>query len=257
MDEGLAAQKYGVVEMFYRIGHMKVTPTNLQHDGRLLLECMGPYLCHDTAMKFLLLDLPVELNHGHLVTRKSHLQSWSMFMDTSGPVADDVRRRGVRTILTQDLFLPFADEFLRDMAFTKDKYGREVIQITDAETRKYLFDRLYFCGRYEIFDGPPLHVSKTAVVVMAHDHGICTQLFQNHSIQSSVLDENDFICCSQILGRLSMDRNSTQSKKHEREIDPWRKEFAHWDKDKCGLLTEKEFLAYCSQQFGGKLKVAL
>ncbi|CAK4860051.1 unnamed protein product [Aphanomyces euteiches] len=42
-----------------------------------------------------------------------------------------------------------------------------------------------------------------------------------------------------------------------RDTEKWNEAFKLWDKDKNGEMTKSEFLAYCQQSFGGKLKVVL
>ncbi|KAF0696832.1 Aste57867_12433 [Aphanomyces stellatus] len=231
---------------------------NSKREQKLLLECMDKHLTYEAAMKLLLLDLPVELNDGHLVTRSSYSYSWTTFMDVSRAVSSKIRIQVVQSILAAQEFSSVTEEFLHEMVFAKDQHGREVIQITDQETRKYLYDLLFFCGRYQIFGGPPVHVSNTAVVVMAYDHGICEQVFDNHAQEKDglkFLNEKDFVKCSEILGRLNADQTSNQKK--QRHSDLWKKEFQLWDKDNSGSMEKDEFLRYCAQYFGGKLKVAM
>ncbi|KAF0714338.1 Aste57867_3915 [Aphanomyces stellatus] len=151
-----------------------------------------------------------------------------------------------------DKFGSCSQELLRDLAFGKDKHGRQFIQITDGTTRQYLNDLLFYCGRYEIFDGPPVHVSNTAVVVMAYDHGICAQQFHEFKNPNGDMDETGFIKCNAIIGR---DSKNIGSQKREKE--KWQAEFRLWDKDNNSSLSEGEYLNFCRQHFGGRLKVAM
>ncbi|KAF0691724.1 Aste57867_17105 [Aphanomyces stellatus] len=194
-------------------------------------------------MKLLLADLPVQLQEGVLVPRHNHTFSWSTFMDVTHPIEMSVRQSCVESIIQHPTFAS-TQGLLRELAFAEDKHGREVIQITDQETRKYFYDRLFFCGRYEIFPGPPVHVSNTSVVVMAYDHGICAQMFQEYKNANDGLDVGGFIKCNKNLG-------------YKREKEKWQAEFCLWDKDKNESLSEKEFLNYCGQYLGGKVQVAM
>ncbi|KAF0692766.1 Aste57867_16176 [Aphanomyces stellatus] len=176
-------------------------------------------------------------------------------MDVNVKVKQSVRHGCIEAILCKEEFASCIDELLRELAFAKDKHGREVIHITDPCTRQYFYDRLYFCGRYEIFEGPPIHISNTAVVVMAYDHGVCNQVFQDKSSDAG-LDEKGFIACNEILGRAGWKiQNKKQHKKLEKE--EWHAEFRLWDKDENGLFSKDEFQRYCKQQFGSKLQVAI
>ncbi|KAF0685554.1 Aste57867_22586 [Aphanomyces stellatus] len=203
-------------------------------------------------MKLLDVDLPVEVQDGSLVQRQDYSYSWASFMDVKLQVDVNVRLSCLEAILKDEKFGSCSQELLRALAFGKDKHGREVIQITDASTREYLNNRLFYCGRYEIFDGPPVHVSNTAVVVMAYDHGICAQLFHDNKNANSDLEEASFIRCNVILGRDAKSKGS-----QTREKEKWQSEFRLWDKDNNGSLSEGEFLNFCRQHFGGKLKVAM
>ncbi|KAF0683085.1 Aste57867_24865 [Aphanomyces stellatus] len=225
--------------------------------GRLFLERMAPYLTQVSAMTLLLKDLPIDVLNGQVVLRDSHSYSWTTFLDLARAVPTDVRLSCVKAIFNLEQFAPVARDLCRTLAFMKDQNGREAIHTTDAATREYLYGLLFFCGRYDIFDGPPVHVSATAVVVTAFDHGICSQVFQEHADSSTnALDRPEFFACSRILGRLSTERNVANNA-HKRDSELWKAEFDLWDKDGNGQMSEDEFMRYCSQHFGGKLKVAM
>ncbi|KAF0695980.1 Aste57867_13234 [Aphanomyces stellatus] len=145
----------------------------------------------------------------------------------------------------------------RELAQIKDQNGREVLETSDANTRAFFFDRLYFCGRYELFEGPAVHVSSTSVVLFAHDHGIFDQIFNQHSDnKSGELTVAGFVKCNQALDRWNTDRNFTTGLK-TRDSELWRREFNQWDKDQNGVMCKDEFIRFCAQYFGRKLKVAI
>ncbi|KAF0682974.1 Aste57867_24987 [Aphanomyces stellatus] len=218
--------------------------------GALYLQCTAKYLSHESALLLLRLDYPFKLENG-CVTAQKHEYSWTAFLDSSCEVPLNVRRSCIQAILDEHESM----EWLHALAFAIDQQERRAIDTTDAATRKYLRERLYFCGRYELFEGPPVHVSPTAVVVLAYDHDICNQVFLDHANNGGDLDKAGFIKCSQVLGRL-LERNATH-KKRERDSELWAKDFDLWDKDKNSRISESEFENYCSKYFGSKLKVAL
>ncbi|KAF0702488.1 Aste57867_7786 [Aphanomyces stellatus] len=201
------------------------------------------------------MDPPVEIQDGNWVQRQNHSFTWATFMDVTHPVNVSIRLSCVEFILTHPTVESSSQELLRELAFSKDQHGREVLQITDASTRKYIYDRLFFCGRYDIFQGPPVYVSSTAVVVMAYDHGICAQVFHEHKNTDGGLDIGGFINCNKFLGRVGSKIKTTKDKKLEEK--KWQAEFQLWDKDANGSLSEEEYLRYCGQYFGGKLQVAM
>ncbi|KAF0720107.1 hypothetical protein As57867_000548, partial [Aphanomyces stellatus] len=252
----LCNKKYDVACACYSSGRVEVDNAQTK-DGKLLLDCLAPYLTHDVAMKLLLLDLPVEIRDKELVPRTSHLFSWTSFLDATGPISSELRLSCVKAIFSHPNFASHANEFVHELVYTKDKHDREVIQITDGATRDLLYNLVYFCGRYQIFDGAPVHISSTAVVVLAYDHGICSQLFHQHANESGELNEVGFVACSRVLGRLSVDQGSAIKKKQTDDTKLWQREFELWDKDNSGQLSKDEFLRYCRQYFGGKLKVAM
>ncbi|KAF0718207.1 hypothetical protein As57867_001832, partial [Aphanomyces stellatus] len=223
------------------------------NDVSVEFKWFGKYLKHESAMNMLGVDLPVEVQDGNLVHRQDYSYSWASFMDVAHPVDVNVRLSCLESILKDEKFASCSQELLRELAFGKDKHGREVIQITDATTRQYFYDRLYYCGRYEIFEGPPVNVSNTAVVVKAYDHGICAQVYRDYLREKNPrgLDVAGFIQCNNILGRLGAKIVKKDEKKK------WLAEFQQWDKDGNGLLSEEEFMSFSAQQFGKKLTVAM
>ncbi|RHZ15144.1 hypothetical protein DYB37_009645, partial [Aphanomyces astaci] len=100
----------------------------------------------------------------------------------------------------------------------------------------------------ELFDGPPIHVSATAVVVNAYDHGVFRQVFEQFANDSGELDKKGFQACGRLLGQQPTD----VKKKVDAAV-----EFDLWDKDKSGYLSASEYIRYCDQTYGGKLKVAM
>ncbi|KAF0719424.1 Aste57867_1057 [Aphanomyces stellatus] len=226
----------------------------VQHkNGTLYLKCTAAHLTHESAMRFLVRDLPFEMVNGRILAR-NHCFSWTTLLDLACDISSDVRRSCIQAIVDHPNFAAVAKEWLHALAFARDQNERRAIDTTDATTRKYLHDRLFFCGRYELFDGPPVHVSPTSVVAMAYDHEICHQIFLEHAIMGN-LDKAGFIKCSQLLGRL-LERNASH-KKRERDSDMWAKDFHLWDKDENGSMSAVEFADYCAKHFCSKLKVAL
>ncbi|RHY33127.1 hypothetical protein DYB32_001977 [Aphanomyces invadans] len=215
--------------------HFKVTlsltpaPHDVGDQDKLILEWVAPFLTHDVALRLLQLDFPVEKSESGVVSaRDNHSFSWTTFLDSHVPVDPAVRVSVVSTMLRAG-----DDEWIRELATAKDQHGREALQTTDAATRDFLNGLRFFCGRYEIFDGPAIHVSSTAVVVHAYDHGVFQQVFDMHANADGELDKAGFIAFGSA---------------HEFDL---------WDKDQSGHLSATEYLRYCDQTFGGKLKVAM
>ncbi|KAF0700357.1 Aste57867_9107 [Aphanomyces stellatus] len=218
--------------------------------GKLLLDVMAPYLTEDVALILLLKDLPIEILDGQVVERVGHRFSWATFLDPSLPVDAQVRVNTVRALTRHTIFDTAANshDVYKALAYATDKHGRCILHATDAATRQVLKDLLFFCARYEIADGPPIHVSATAVVVNANDHGIFNQVFDMHANPNGELDMDGYFYCSVYLN-----------------IGPWTKicaikrsdEFAMLDKKNRGAITKVDYLRFCDQRYGGKMKVAI
>ncbi|KAF0691110.1 Aste57867_17608 [Aphanomyces stellatus] len=235
IDKAVKNEMYEVVEKLIAHGDFFL----IQSKSASILPHVAPYLRPATAELFLENDLPVDVDdNGKLFLRDDHLYSWNVFMDVSTPVNASVRLETVTNIVNQDIFDTCRGELIRELAYSQDKNGRTVLQITDMVTRRYFNDQLFFCGRYEIYDGPPIYVSSTAVVVNAFDHGMFKHLFDQFGIDGS-LYEDGFNKCTTTLG---------QNKSTEFEL---------CDKNRNGALTEAEFMRFCEHTYGGKIKVAV
>ncbi|RLO06374.1 hypothetical protein DYB28_002181, partial [Aphanomyces astaci] len=241
---GKAAQ-YGNIGVIQLLLDHGADPSILDKD-KLVLEWVAPYLTHDVAIRLLQLDFPVERSaNGNIAARDSHSFSWSTFLDSHVPVDTSVRVAVVATLLGSE---KDGDDWVRELATAKDQHGREALHTTDAATRDLLNGLRFFCGRYELFDGPPIHVSATAVVVNAYDHGVFRQVFEQFANDCGELDKKGFQACGRLLGQQPTD----VKKKVDAAV-----EFDLWDKDKSGYLSASEYIRYCDQTYGGKLKVAM
>ena len=56
------------------------------------------------------------------------------------------------------------------LALTLDEHGRRAVDIATPLCKGEILKRLFLCGRFEIKDGPPLHMSGTSRVHYAIDH---------------------------------------------------------------------------------------
>ncbi|KAF0690482.1 Aste57867_18138 [Aphanomyces stellatus] len=248
LDIAIKDENYAVAVALLATG---MPLSNIHHQDKLVLEWVAPHLTDDVALALLRLDLPcvVDANGGTVATREDHSFSWTTFLDSHVPVDSALRVRVVQTLLASA-----SDDLVREFAYAKDQHGRAALQVTDAATRDVLNGLLFFCGRYELFDGPAIHVSATAVVVHAYDHGVFRQVFREFADdESGQLDKAGFQACGRILGTTV----SSESSKQQKVVVDDGAEFDLWDKDNSGWLSEAEYLRYCDQLYGGKLKVAM
>ncbi|RHY65656.1 hypothetical protein DYB30_007853 [Aphanomyces astaci] len=209
--------------------------------GTLLVVAMAPCMTPAAGVALLLRDLPVIVSvttpTPTIVATDKHHYSWTTFLDSSTPIKPEIRLETVQLVLDHPQFKALdRHSVVKELAFAADINGRTALQITDAATRTFLNEQLFFCGRYELFDGPPIHISSTAVVVNAFDYGMFKQVFDMHAAAlDHHLDRDGFAKCSHALGQPS----SQTTKNHN------------------GTLSEVEFMRYCDQAYGGKLKVAM
>ncbi|RHY60764.1 hypothetical protein DYB38_000290, partial [Aphanomyces astaci] len=235
------------------------TNVNVAQEGKLLLEVLAPVLSEHVALRMVLRDLPICVVHGHVVERPGHSYSWATFLDPNLPVRSTVRANVVQAVLQHPSWTMGAThvaDVYKALQNAKDRHGRRALQLSDGSIRSLFKHLLYFCARYEIFDGPPVYVGPKVVVVHAFDHGICHQVFDMNTTDLGVLDLSGFIAANQMLGQWSAERHSAH-RKTENDLAKWNHAFGHWDKDKNGQLNLNEFLGYCDHICGGQLKVAM
>ncbi|ETV86305.1 serine/threonine protein kinase, variant 2 [Aphanomyces astaci] len=229
-------------------------PFESVYKGTLLVVAMAPCMTPAAGVALLLRDLPVIVSATTptptIVATDKHHYSWTTFLDSSTPIKPEIRLETVQLVLDHPQFKALdRHSVVKELAFAADINGRTALQITDAATRTFLNEQLFFCGRYELFDGPPIHISSTAVVVNAFDYGMFKQVFDMHAAAlDHHLDRDGFAKCSHALGQPSS--QTTKGTLGQSDFDVW-------DKNHNGTLSEVEFMRYCDQAYGGKLKVAM
>ncbi|RHZ16055.1 hypothetical protein DYB31_006247, partial [Aphanomyces astaci] len=150
--------------------------------GKLLLEYVAPYLTLDGLVLMLANDLPIiivnnldanttndQLGDPRVVPNPDHRYSWAAFLDPSTiTVNDAVAKEAVASaifdLVAKDMRIP-REVVVRALVTTStDQHGRPVLSVADPFIGAFLMGQLYFANRYEIADGPPVHVSATSVV---------------------------------------------------------------------------------------------
>ncbi|RHY66127.1 hypothetical protein DYB38_006488, partial [Aphanomyces astaci] len=230
----------------------------------LVLQTLAPYLCVDSVVALLVQDLPISVdsaNPSRLVDNPDHsFYSWMIFLDPELKVPDDVSKLAViQRILDLELFAQVPrTHVVRRLMAAPDEHGRPAIDAADADVRAFLTNQLYFLGRYELLlDAPPVHVSATSVVVLAYDHGMYAQVFEEEAEGDDndgyLLDLNGFCNCLRALAPL----RATDDISDDATMHRWEAEFEMLDTDRDDVITRDEFLRYCDQTFGPYLKVAI
>jgi hypothetical protein len=130
-------------------------------------------------ISLVLFDLPISLSSN--ASPRDHSHSWTALID--GTKTDPAKCKAVVEAVFRDHFHSSQKHCLA-LAHTKDELGREALLIAHEEVRELMFSFIFFCGRYELQEGPPIHRSATAVVIAALDHGATQEykdLFHEHS----------------------------------------------------------------------------
>ena len=141
---------------------------------------------------------------------------------------------------------------IKAFAFLKDEQDRELINITDKETREFLYHNLFFCGRYKLKEGPAVHKSSTSVVMFAQDFGIYEDVFKKYKEgeKEGRMNERAFITSMKYLNSKDKEgelkkifSNFTFSLKEEEGVERW--------------INQNEFQDYCIKTFGPSQSIAI
>jgi serine/threonine protein kinase len=138
--------------------------------------------------------------------------------------------------------------------FNRDSKGRNVIELTDEETKVFIRKKYYFCGRYDVHRGHPIHCSATAVVVNAKDYEIYGAFFDKYNqehideIEDQMFTKEHFQKCIRMSGTLDTFLVDDE------HIDT---AFSIADINHNGKITKVEFVRYCEKQFGAFQKVVI
>ena len=136
--------------------------------GKLPLHyAAGSKASIEVLLPLVLLDLPI-LPGKDVSLDVKHQHSWTYFIDVTKDDPDK-SKAGVEAIF-KDHFHSSRQHCLV-LARTKDELGREAIVIANADVQQLMHSYIFFCGMYELQQGPPVHRSATAVVLAATNNG--------------------------------------------------------------------------------------
>ncbi|ETV96424.1 serine/threonine protein kinase [Aphanomyces invadans] len=274
LDAALAGHKFEVVAHMVENG-VAYEPS---FQGHLLLEFVAPFLTFQGLLLMLSKDLPVKVADSgifghHLVPNPDYAFSWAAFLDPSlVRVSDEIAKEAVASAIFDALCPPLCnnhggttkpsisrEQVVRALLSSHDQHHRPVLAVADPSLVASLMGQLYFAKRYEIIEAPPVHVSATSVVVVAIDHGLVSQVFNEYACtDDGLLNVDGFVACNSILGQLAPPLgHATSSGVHQSDILDWTKAFDVWDSDGIGGLSSHVFRQYCDQTYGAHLRVAL
>ena len=136
--------------------------------------------------------------------------------------------------------------------------GRRVIDITDDRTRNFFNKFMFFCGRYDLEAGRPIHQSATAIVIYANDTKPFEEAFDTvlkeraddknkKSETRSDLTDVEFQKCMQLLGKSD---KCTDLKNKANDSDQQKG-------SRGNKVTRQEFLKYCTSKYGDSQRVVI
>jgi ankyrin repeat protein/serine/threonine protein kinase len=198
-------------------------------------------------LKYLVsLDMPIDFDG----TPKEHAHSWTAFLDPSKAswnVQDTIS-------FVREKFTEY-EKHIPTLAYCKDALGRVTIDIADKRVKDVIYEKLFFCGRFKLREGHPLHVSATSIVLLADDYGVV----------EDYLDVFNQCCRSHRIEKLTyqgfQDAVSMLAKKWNKSLlldqEAVRKDFELWDPNRDTVLSWEEFEKYCKAVYGETRLVAL
>ncbi|ETV96422.1 serine/threonine protein kinase [Aphanomyces invadans] len=269
MSEALKSRQFEVVAAIIELGH----DFDVLHNDSLLLESVAKHMTIPGLVRMLKRDLPFAIvgdGANPDMDFDSHVYnlSWNVFVQPGLGLMEHIRKEAVIKALLDDLENLGRDRVLEALVYAKDEHDRTALDTTEITVKEFLEKQFFFMERYEILPGPAAHVSDTAVVVLANDHGICSEVFHAHVDDKMCVDLAAFRKCNVELSQVCPSaerrhhRSPIQRKQHEAlhdasAVDKWDASFAAFSKEIPGLVTEAEFKRFCDMQYGRKLKVAL
>lgn len=165
-----------------------------------------------------------------------------------------------KTPIDRKLQLELIDQFCTQypklvpaFANFKDKAGRTAISICAEDVLALFGKYIYFCGRYELQHGPPIHCTATSIVTCAKDHGVLKEykeafeeVYKLHNPHRNSdeekeewgINQDQFLVFARQAGLGHMDDQQLLQN------------FRSWDKDNSGTLTMKETLEFFKVTLG-------
>jgi ankyrin repeat protein/tRNA A-37 threonylcarbamoyl transferase component Bud32 len=188
-------------------------------------------------------DLP--LDNGGAPTL--HGFSWTSMLDPSKVDMNDAVLEFVQEIFDRFVRIPGANA---QLAYFKDLYGREAIEIAHEKVKALMYKYVFFCERYKIQEGSPKHCSPTSVVVLADDYGV-TDMYRHvytDMIVDPSLDGLSSEKLAQAFEQIRLILNSTMVVDIDDELHDFQQQ---------NRISLPSFMGFCKSKFGESRRVAL
>ena len=138
-------------------------------EGRVPLEiaASSPKTLPAVLATLVLADLPISSDPECADPVEEHGHSWSIIIAKSTQ-APAKWKPVIEAVFKAQ---PSVQHCLA-LAHSKDRNHRTVFNLATHEVQQIMTRYMFFCGRYELQHGPPIHRSATAVVIAATDHSL-------------------------------------------------------------------------------------
>ena len=153
--------------------------------------------------------------------------------------------------------------FHSTLATARDANGRAAVDVASEPIRKVIESYLFFCGQYSIHQGPPLHMSATAVVVFADDFRVDSiyEKVYNEVVNSTTggtMKQTAFEMALRALNKQGFGGAAELlAAADDAKNDGLLCHFKHCDKNHDGSIEKDEFLDYCGNMLGRSRRVAI
>lgn len=200
-----------------------------------------------------LADMPVD---GQGRARQSHQFSWNALIDPQ------IFAISVSKAITHDIMSKYRSH-AKLLAYSSDSNGRMAIDVADREVKEIINHFLFFCGRFDLDPGYPLHVSATSIVLLANDYSVsmnCKDISSISSIFASQLsqqkDPNGFgLTEKSFKNAISLIESIYHQNIEKKTLSD---DFKYLDgKRQMGRIFFEEFEQFCWTKFGKYRRVVL
>ena len=147
------------------------------------------------------------------------------------------------------------------LAAAKDANNRAALDVASRPMRKVIESVIFFCGQYRIHQGPPVHMSATAVVVFADDFGVDNVYKKAFNkviggTKGGTMDLTDFEKALEVL-KVQGFGGAVELLDAAASKDGLKGHFKHCDKDNDGSIVMPEFVEYCGNMISRSRRVAI
>lgn len=218
---------------------------------KLITYFTDPAVSKELCCRFVMHDLPLKQNPSSklLLKNENHLNSWTKFMDAKSKLSAEFRNFIASTVLLSSC----SRELAYELVCFRDAENRQMMNIVDKGLKSIISPYIYFCGRYELQSGPPVHRSETAVVMLATDFGL-PAYYREQFQEISTSAEDYFFTLNSCYECVSKFEVAAETELNYKDFT---KLFNDFLGSEDGRMIEDQFVSFNCAQFGKSQQVAL